>query len=77
MRTELGDDDFVYKVVVNDEGQYSIWPAQRANPLGWQDAGPSGTKADCLAYIGQVWTDMRTLSVRKQLRTSQQPEASQ
>ena len=53
-----------YKVVVNHEAQYSIWPADRENPLGWTDAGKSGTKAECLAFIKEVWTDMRPLSVR-------------
>ncbi len=54
-----------YKVVVNHEEQYSIWPADRENPLGWSDAGKSGTKAECLAFIKEVWTDMRPLSVRR------------
>lgn len=54
-----------YKVVVNHEEQYSIWPAERENPLGWRDAGPIGSKTECLAYIGEAWTDMRPLSLRK------------
>ena len=53
-----------YKVVVNHEEQYSIWPAERENPLGWTDAGKSGTKAECLTFIEEVWTDMRPLGVR-------------
>ena len=61
------EDTTVYKVVVNHEEQYSIWPADRENPLGWNDAGKSGTKAECLAYIEEVWTDMRPLSLRKQM----------
>jgi len=66
MREET-EDKTVYKVVVNHEEQYSIWPAYRENPLGWQDAGKSGLKADCLAYIETVWTDMRPLSLRKKM----------
>jgi MbtH protein len=58
------DDDRTYKVVVNAEQQYSIWPLERENPLGWSDAGKRGSKAECLAYIKEVWTDMRPLSVR-------------
>jgi MbtH protein len=58
------DDDRAYKVVVNAEQQYSIWPLERENPLGWSDDGKSGSKAECLAYIKEVWTDMRPLSVR-------------
>jgi MbtH protein len=57
----------IYKVVVNHEEQYSIWPADRENPLGWQDAGKSGSKAECLAYIAEVWTDMRPASLRKKM----------
>jgi MbtH protein len=56
-----------YKVVVNHEEQYSIWPAQRENALGWRDAGKSGSKAECLAWIRDVWTDMRPLSLRKRM----------
>jgi MbtH protein len=58
------DDDRVYKVVVNAEQQYSIWPLERESPPGWSEVGKSGSKADCLAYIKEVWTDMRPLSVR-------------
>jgi MbtH protein len=61
------EDTTLYRVVVNDEEQYSIWPADRENPLGWHDVGKSGTKADCLAYIGEVWTDMRPLSLRRRM----------
>ena len=56
-----------YKVVVNHEEQYSIWPPSRENPLGWRDAGKIGLKAECLAYIKEVWTDMRPLSLRRQM----------
>lgn len=56
-----------YKVVVNHEEQYSIWPEHRANPLGWRAAGKSGTKQECLGYIKEVWTDMRPLSLRKKM----------
>jgi MbtH protein len=57
----------LYKVVVNYEEQYSIWPADRENPLGWRDVGKSGSKEECLAYIKDVWTDMRPLSLRQQM----------
>ena len=57
----------VYKVVLNHEEQYSIWPAHRENPLGWRDGGKSGTKQECLDYIKEVWTDMRPLSLRKKM----------
>ena len=61
------EDKTIYKVVLNHEEQYSIWPAYRENPLGWRDAGKSGLKAECLVYIKVVWTDMRPLSLRKRM----------
>jgi MbtH protein len=61
------EDLTTYKVVVNHEEQYSIWPAHRENPSGWRDAGKSGTRAECLAHIDEVWTDMRPLSVRREM----------
>ena len=59
------EDTTIYNVVMNHEEQYSIWPAARENPLGWNFAGKTGPKADCLAYIKEVWTDMRPLSLRQ------------
>ncbi len=64
---EREEDTTTYKVVVNHEEQYSIWPADREIPAGWRDAGKEGLQADCLAYIEEVWTDMRPLSLRKQM----------
>jgi MbtH protein len=61
------EDTTNYKVVVNHEEQYSIWPAHRENALGWRDAGKSGTKDECLEHIKEMWTDMRPLSLRKQM----------
>lgn len=61
------EDKTIYKVVVNHEEQYSIWPEYKANPLGWNDVGKTGLKAECLAYIKEVWTDMRPLSLRKKM----------
>ena len=57
----------VYKVVVNHEEQYSVWPADRKNQRGWTDAGKTGTQAQCQAYIRKVWTDMRPLRLRQEL----------
>src|ERR1044071_1736483 len=67
MSREESEDTTIYKVVINHEEQYSIWPADRENPLGWSDVGKSGTKAECLSYIEEVWTDMRPLSLRKKM----------
>lgn len=67
MSRDETEDTTIYNVVVNDEEQYSIWPADRENALGWRNAGKSGPKAECLAYIKEVWTDMRPLSLRKKM----------
>ena len=68
--SEQREDTTTYKVVLNDEEQYSIWPADRANPLGWRDGGKTGTKAECLAFIKEVWTDMRPLSLRRAMSST-------
>lgn|SRR5262245_24956596 len=57
------EDTAVYKVVLNHEEQYSIWPEYKENPLGWKEVGKVGLEAECLAYIKEAWTDMRPLSV--------------
>lgn len=62
------EDTTIYQVVVNHEEQYSIWPADRELPLGWSAAGKSGAKPECLAWIEEVWTDMRPLSLRKKMK---------
>jgi MbtH protein len=61
--TDLGD----YAVVINDEERYSIWPDRREPPAGWRRTGFSGPKADCLAHIDEVWTDMRPRSLRESM----------
>jgi MbtH protein len=65
--SEEREDTTIYNVVMNHEEQYSIWPADRENPLGWTSVGKTGPKAECLAHIKEVWTDMRPLSLRKQM----------
>ncbi|GIH80207.1 MbtH family protein [Planobispora longispora] len=61
------DDDREYTVVINHEEQYSIWPVQRTVPDGWSEVGRTGPKAECLAYIEEVWTDMRPKSLRERM----------
>ena len=61
------EDPVIYKVVMNHEEQYSIWPVDRENPPGWNDVGKEGPKAECLEYIKEVWTDMRPLSLRRRM----------
>ena len=61
------EDKTIYDVVVNDEEQFSIWPSHKEIPAGWKAAGKTGTKAECLAYVEEVWTDMRPKSLREKM----------
>ena len=69
------EDTRTYAVVVNDEEQYSIWPAERDLPAGWRRDGFTGTEEECLAYIDEVWTDMRPASLRRWMREHERSEA--
>ena len=69
------EDSTSYRVVKNHEEQYSIWPEDRKLPLGWDDVGKSGTKAECLKYIEEVWTDMRPLSLRRKMERQSESAA--
>ncbi len=70
MQRDEKEDNAMYKVVMNHEDQYSIWPAERENPHGWKDGGKSGTKKQCLDYVAEAWTDLRPLSLRRQMAES-------
>ena len=61
-------DDTQYRVVINHEEQYSIWPTDREVPTGWKPVGKEGTKKVCLDHIEEVWTDMRPLSLRRKMQ---------
>ncbi|WP_186778829.1 MbtH family protein [Streptomyces salinarius] len=58
------------KVLVNDEEQYSLWPAYLAVPDGWRETGTAGSKEECLEYVREVWVDMRPKSLRRQMEQS-------
>ncbi|MGZ0198917.1 MbtH family protein [Streptomyces sp. RM1] len=61
------EDSTTYKVIINEEEQYSLWRDDQQLPPGWTDAGKTGTKDECTQYIKEVWTDMRPLSLRRQM----------
>ena len=61
------DEDGEYLVLINDEGQYSLWRTFKAVPPGWTAVGPRGARKDCLAYIETHWTDMRPKSLVEQM----------
>jgi uncharacterized protein YbdZ (MbtH family) len=53
-----------WMVLINDEGEHSLWPAVNGIPAGWRAVGPTGPKSVCLAYVEEHWTDMRPRSLR-------------
>ena len=68
--TIFDSEDQLFRVVVNDEEQYSIWPLEKEIPAGWRDEGTTGRKEECTRHIDEVWTDMRPLSLRKAMEAS-------
>jgi MbtH protein len=64
----IDDENQVFLVVANAEGQHSIWPDFKPVPEGWREVGFRGLKKACLEHIAEVWTDMRPLSLQQ--RTS-------
>ena len=76
MEREEREDNTIYKVVVNHEEQYSIWPAEREIPAGWNRAGKRGLRRECLDYINETWTDMRPLSLRRAMDEQAATEAA-
>jgi len=57
-----------FVVVLNDEQQYSIWPTSKPLPAGWASDDFEGSRAECVAYVDRVWTDMRPLSLRVKMQ---------
>jgi MbtH protein len=67
MTNPFEDQNSTYLVLINDEGQYSLWPSYLDVPLGWKIAHSSDSRQACLDYINQHWTDMRPRSLVKQM----------
>jgi MbtH protein len=63
MANPFDDNDGQFLVLVNDEGQYSLWPEFVAVPAGWSVTYGSAGRQACLDYIEATWTDMRPLSL--------------
>ena len=76
MSRDEREDTTIYKVVVNHEEQYSIWPDFKEIPAGWREVGRTGPKSECLEYIKEVWTDMRPLSLRRQMEADANARAA-
>jgi MbtH protein len=61
---QADDEPWDHKVLVNDEGQYSLWPEFKESPPGWTAVGPTGDRDTCLRWIESQWTDLRPISLR-------------
>ncbi len=68
MAIEEQEPQKTYIVLINEEEQYSLWPKSRTVPAGWRAVGKEGTQAECSQYVDEVWTDMRPLSLRRQMQ---------
>lgn len=67
MTNPFDDEDGEFLVLINDEGQYSLWPTFRDVPAGWNAVGPRGKRKECLDYIEENWTDMRPKSLIEEM----------
>ncbi|MDW4916039.1 MbtH family protein [Streptomyces californicus] len=68
MTNPFDDEDGAFLVLVNDEGQHSLWPAFAAVPAGWTVAHPEDTRQACLDYVEQNWTDLRPRSLAERMK---------
>ena len=67
MTNPFEDENGEYLVLRNSEGQYSLWPSFVEIPAGWEAVGPKGLRTTCLEWIDANWTDMRPLSLVRQM----------
>ncbi|MEE1929012.1 MbtH family protein [Streptomyces sp. TRM 70351] len=63
MTNPFEDEDASYLVLVNDENQHSLWPAFIGVPEGWSTVHGEDSRAACLEYVEQNWTDIRPASL--------------
>ena len=71
MTNPFEDENATYSVLVNDEGQHSLWPSFKAVPKGWTIVHSSDGRAACLEFINQHWTDMRPTSLVQRMSQPQ------
>jgi len=76
MTNPFEDENAEYLVLINDEEQYSLWPAFRDIPAGWRATGPRGKRGECLDWIDKNWTDMRPKSLRDAMEKDAQERAA-
>ncbi|MFF3325671.1 MbtH family protein [Streptomyces sp. NPDC002889] len=69
MANPFDDEDGSFLVLVNDEGQHSLWPVFADVPAGWKAVFGQDTRKACLEYIEENWTDMRPKSLVDEMKT--------
>ncbi|HFF3188707.1 MbtH family protein [Bacillus cereus] len=62
MTNPFENDNYTYKVLKNEEGQYSLWPAFLDVPIGWNVVHKEASRNDCLQYVGNNWEDLNPKS---------------
>jgi MbtH protein len=68
MSNPFEDENGLYHVLINEEGQHSIWPTFKDTPKGWTVIYRSSSRLDCLNFVNEHWTDMRPNSLIKHMR---------
>ena len=71
MTNPFEDENAIYHVLTNDEGQHSLWPSFKEAPKGWAIIHGSDSRAACLEFINQHWTDMRPNSLVQRMNQTQ------
>ncbi|GGZ03792.1 protein mbtH [Streptomyces olivaceoviridis] len=66
MANPFDNEDGTFLVLVNDEGQHSLWPSFAAVPDGWRVVLDATDRASAVAYVESNWTDLRPLSLQRQ-----------
>ena len=70
------DENGTFYALVNDEGQYSLWPAFAEIPAGWTVAHGAASRQSCLDHVEEHWTDMRPKSLIEQMERSDQARSA-
>lgn len=67
MTNPFDNEDGSFFVLVNDEGQHSLWPAFAEVPAGWTRVHGEATRQECLTYVEENWTDLRPKSLIREV----------
>jgi MbtH protein len=76
MTNPFEDNDAQYLIVVNDEGQHSLWPVFVDVPEGWNVVFGAASRQECLDYTEKSWVDMRPKSLIKAMAAAEEKDGS-